>query len=176
MMSLRKTILVWVTVLLAIVGGGRAALSYYFVKKKADSLLDTELRQIALNAGEGLSEDADPRNSHKKSEDEVVVQIWDVSGEAILRTSPINIPRQLKLGLADVEFAGKSWRVYTSSDGARTAQVAQGWSVREELARNAALGAALPILGAIPVAWLVIIWAINRLLRRLWGFVGSLGQ
>ena len=176
MMSLRKTILVWVTVLLGIVGAGAVAASYLFVKEEADSLLDTELRQIALNAGEGLSEDADPRNSHKKSEDEVVVQIWDASGEAILRTSPINIPRQSKLGFADVEFAGKSWRVYTSSDGARTAQVAQRWSAREELARNAALGAALPILGAIPVAWLVIIWAINRLLRRLGGFAESLAQ
>ena len=175
MMSLRKTILVWVTVLLGIVGAGAVAASYLFVKEEADGLLDTELRQIALNAGEGLSENALPHIAHE-IEDEVVVQIWNASGEAILRTSPINIPRQLKLGLADVEFAGKSWRVYTLSDGARTAQVAQRWSVREELARNAALGAALPILGAIPVAWLVIIWAINRLLRRLGGFAESLAQ
>ena len=46
MMSLRKTILVWVTVLLGIVGAGAVAASYYFVKEEADSLLDTELRQI----------------------------------------------------------------------------------------------------------------------------------
>ena len=175
-MSLRKTILVWVTVLLAVVGAGAIAASYGFVKDEADSLLDTQLRQIALNAGEGLSEDAGPRKAHKGNEDDVVVQIWDASGEAILRTSPINIPRQSKLGFADVEFAGKSWRVYTSSDGRRTAQVAQRWSAREELAGNAALGAALPILGAIPIAWLVIIWAINRLLQRLAGFAELLAQ
>jgi two-component system OmpR family sensor kinase len=109
-------------------------------------------------------------------EDEVVVQIWNASGEAILRTSPLSIPRQPRLGFADVEFAGYSWRVFTSSDGVRTAQVAQRWSAREELAGKAALGAALPILSAIPIAWLVIIWALNRLLRRLGGFAEALAQ
>jgi two-component system, OmpR family, sensor kinase len=175
MRSLRKTMLIWVTALLAIAGAGAVTASYCFVKEEADSLLDTELRQIALNAGEGLSENALPHMAYE-IEDEVVVQIWNASGEAILRPSPIDIPRQSKLGLADVEFEGNSWRVYTSSDGVRTAQVAQRWSVREELARNAALGAALPILGVVPIAWLVIIWAINRLLRRLSGFAESLAQ
>jgi two-component system OmpR family sensor kinase len=169
MMSLRKTILVWVTVLFAIVGAGAGAASYLFVKDEADFLLDTELRQIALKAGEGLSENSLPHIAYE-IEDEVVVQIWNASGEAILRTSPINIPRQLKPGLADVEFAGESWRVYTSNDGTHTAQVAQRWNVREEVARNAALGATLPILGAVPIAWLVITLAVTRLLRRLGAF------
>jgi two-component system, OmpR family, sensor kinase len=175
MMSLRKTILVWVTVLLGTVGAGAVAASYYFVRVEADSLLDTELREIALNAGEGLSENAVPPMKHE-IEDEVVVQIWNASGEAILRTPSIDIARQPKLGFADVEFAGKSWRVYTTSDGVRTAQVAQRWSAREELARKAALGAALPVLAAIPIAWLVIIWTINRLLRRLGDFAEALAQ
>jgi two-component system OmpR family sensor kinase len=175
MMSLRKTILLWITVLLAIVGAGAVAASYYFAIDEADALLDTQLRQIALNAGEGLSDNALPHMAHE-IEDEVVVQIWNASGEAVLRPSPIDIPRQSKLGLADVEFAGDSWRVYTTSDGERTAQVAQRWSIRRELARHAALGAALPILGAIPIAWLVTIWAINQLLRRLAGFAETLAR
>jgi two-component system OmpR family sensor kinase len=175
MMSLRRTILVWVTMLLGIVGAGAAAASYYFVRVEADSLLDTQLRQIALNAGEGLSESALPHMRHE-IEDEVVVQIWNASGETVLRAPPISIPRQRKSGFADVEFGGKSWRVYTSSDGVRTAQVAQRWSAREELAGKAALGATLPILSAIPIAWLVIIWVLNRLLRRLGGFAEALAQ
>jgi two-component system OmpR family sensor kinase len=99
-----------------------------------------------------------------------------LNGEAVIHTSPFNIPRQSKLGFTDIEFAGKSWRVYTSSDGQRTAQVAQRWSVRNELAENAAFGAALPIVGAIPVTWVIVIWAINRLLRRLAGFAETLAQ
>jgi two-component system, OmpR family, sensor kinase len=175
MMSLRQTILVWITVLLAIIGVGATAASYHFAKQEADKLLDTQLRQIALNAGEGLSADALPRMAHSV-EDEVVIQIWNASGEAILHTSSINLPRQSKLGFTDLDFAGKSWRVYTSSDGRRTAQVAQQWSARQEIAGNAALGAALPILGAIPIVWLVIILAINRLLRRLSGLAETLAK
>jgi len=175
MMSLRKTILVWVTALMAVAGTAAMTASYYFAKDEADTLLDNQLRQIALNAGEGLSDNALSRIRHE-IKDEVVVQIWNAAGEAILHTSPINIPRQSKLGFADIEFAGKSWRVYTSSDGQRTAQATQRWSSREEVAENAALGAALPILGAIPITWLVVIWAINRLLRRLAGFAETLAQ
>jgi two-component system, OmpR family, sensor kinase len=175
MMSLRQTILVWITVLLAIVGVGATAVSYHFAKVEADKLLDTQLRQIAHNAGEGLSPDALPQIAHSL-EDEVLIQIWNASGEVILHTSPINLPRQSKLGFTDLDFAGKSWRVYTSSDGRRTAQVAQQWSARQEIAGEAALGAALPILGAIPFAWLVIIWVVNRLMRRLSSFAEALAK
>jgi two-component system, OmpR family, sensor kinase len=175
MMSLRQTILVWITVLLAIVGVGATAASYHFAKVEADKLLDTQLRQIAHNAGEGLSPDALPRMAHSL-EDEVVIQIWNASGDVILHTSSVNLPRQSNLGFTDLDFAGKSWRVYTSSDGRRTAQVAQQWSARQEIAGNAAFGAALPILGAIPIAWLVIIWVVNRLLRRLSRFAEALAR
>jgi two-component system OmpR family sensor kinase len=175
MMSLRKTILVWVAVLLAIVGTAAIAASYYLAKDEADTLLDNQLHQIAHRAGEGLSDNALPR-IRPEIEDEIVVQIWDAAGEAILHTSLINIPRQSKLGFADIEFAGNNWRVYTSSDDRRTTQVAQRWSAREEVAEHAALGAALPILGAIPIAWLAINWSTNRLLRRLASFAEILAQ
>jgi two-component system, OmpR family, sensor kinase len=162
-------------VLFAMVGVGATAASYFFAKHEADKLLDTELRQIALNAGEGLSADAVPRMAHSL-EDEVIIQIWNSSGEAILRSSSIALPRQSKLGFANIDFGGKSWRVYASSDSRRTAQVAQRWSARQELAQNAAFGAALPILAAIPIAWFVIIWAVNRLLRRLSGLAETLAE
>jgi two-component system OmpR family sensor kinase len=175
MMSLRKTILVWVTVLMAVVGTGATTASYYFAKEEVDTQLDNQLRQIALNAGEGLSDNnlSPVRHGIK---DEAVVQIWNAAGEAMLHTSPINIPRQPKRGFVDIKFAGESWRVFTASDGQRTAQVAQRWSAREEVAENAALGAALPIFAAIPITWLVVIWAINRLLRQLAGFAETLAQ
>jgi two-component system OmpR family sensor kinase len=166
-MSLRRTILVWITVLFALVGVGASAASYFLAKWETDKLLDAELRQIALNAGEGLSaDDAMPRMTHS-AEDEIVIQIWNASGGAIFQSSSIALPRQSTLGFADIDFAGKRWRVYAASDGRRTAQVAQRWSARDELARNAALGAAMPVIAAIPIAWIILIWAINRSLGRL---------
>jgi two-component system OmpR family sensor kinase len=175
MKSLRQTILVWITVLLAVVGAGAAAASYYSAKVEADKLLDAQLRQIALNAGEGLSPDAQPRMAHSL-EDEVSIQIWNASGEMVLHASSTNMPRQSQLGFTDLDFAGKSWRVFTASDGRRTAQAAQQWSARREIAGRAAFGTALPILGAIPVAWLVISWTVNRLLRRLSSFAEALAK
>lgn len=175
MNSLRRTILVWITVLLAAVGAGATAASYHFARVEADKLLDTQLRQIALNAGEGLSADALPRITHS-SEDEVVIQIWNAAGETILHTSSIDLPRQSRLGFTDLDFSGKSWRVYTASDGRRTAQVSQQWSARREIAGRAAFGAALPIVGAIPIAWLVISLVVNRLLRRLSGLAETLAK
>ena len=41
--------------LFAVVGASASTASYYFAKVEADKLLDAQLRQIALNAGEGLS-------------------------------------------------------------------------------------------------------------------------
>ena len=152
--------------LFAVVGAGAGFASYWLAKQETDKLLDAELRQIALNAGQGLSADAVPRMKHSP-EDEVVIQIWNASGDAIIQSSSIVLPRQTTLGFADVEFAGKSWRVYAASDGRRTSQVAQRWSARNELAQNAAFGAAMPVVAAIPITWLVIIWVINRSLRRL---------
>jgi two-component system, OmpR family, sensor kinase len=174
-MSLRRTILVWVTAMFAVVGVGAGAASYLLAKQEADKLLDAELRQIAFNAGEGLSADAMPRMAHSP-EDEVVIQIWNASGEAIFQSSSLALPRQSALGFADVEFAGNRWRVYAASDGRRTAQVAQRWSARDELAQNAALGAAMPIVAAIPIAWLVILLVINRSLRRLSGLAKSIAE
>jgi two-component system OmpR family sensor kinase len=174
-MSLRRTILVWITALFAVVGASAAMASYFLAKWETDKLLDAELRQIAVNAGEGLSADAVPHTAHS-SEDEVVIQIWNSSGDAILQSSSNVLPRQSTLGFADVDIAGKSWRVYAASDGRRTAQAAQRWSARNELAQNAALGAAMPIVAAIPIAWLVIIFVINRSLARLSGLARAIAR
>ena len=101
------------------------------------------------------------------AEDEISIQIWNAAGEMMLHASSVSLPRQAKLGFADIEFAGKSWRVYTSSDGERTAQVAQRWTARNEIAGRAAYGAALPILAATPIVWIIIYFAVNRLLGHL---------
>jgi two-component system OmpR family sensor kinase len=167
MTSLRRTALVWMTVLLALVGVVAVLISYEFARREAGTFLDGQLRQISLNAGEGFPESAGPPVDHDP-EDEFSVMIWDAQGTVAHRSpSDIDIPRQDRLGFTTIRAAGDRWRVYTSSDGVRTVQVAQRTSVRDELAESAALDAALPILLVIPVAWLVIGWAMNRLLGRL---------
>lgn len=167
MTSLRRTALVWTTILLAVVGALAALIAYAFAHREAAAFLDSQLRQIALNAGEGLPETAGPPVDHEP-EDEFSVTIFDAQGRIVRRAPPhIHISRQSAPGFSDLVAGGDQWRVYTSSDGERTVQVAQRTSVREELAASAALDAAMPILIVIPLSWIMIGWVMNRLLRGL---------
>jgi len=62
---------------------------------------------------------------------------------------------------------GQLWRVYTTRGADRTVEVAQQQTVRQEIATSAALGAAAPILIVLPLSWLVVGWAMSRVLGRL---------
>jgi two-component system OmpR family sensor kinase len=167
MSSLRRTALVWTTVLLAFVGVVAVSIAYALARREAGTFLDSQLRQIALNVGDGLPETAGPPVDHDP-EDEFSVAIFDRQGEVVRRAPPdIDIPLQETVGFSNIASGGDVWRVYTSSDGVRTIQVAQRMSVREELAADAAVDAAMPILVVIPLSWIVIGWAMNQLLGRL---------
>ncbi len=166
--SLRRTALVYVTVLLSLVGFAASALAYFFARDAATEFLDGQLRQIALNAGVGVSAPDAPGGRDQDPEDQFAVSIWDTQGSSVHESLPsVHIPLQPTTGYADAVAAGEDWRVYTTRDARRTVQVAQREVVRHEIARTAALGAAAPVLIAIPLAWLVVGWAMNRVLARL---------
>lgn len=176
MISLRRTALIWMTALLAVVGVVSVGVSYWLARDEANGFLDSQLRQIALNAGEGLPETAGPPVPHDP-EDDFVVQIWNGLGEKINSSHPsLNIPHQSVVGFSDLRAAADDWRVYTSSDGRRTVQVAQRDSVRREIAENAAIEAVTPILVVIPLAWLVIGWALGRFLDQLMRVASAIAQ
>jgi two-component system, OmpR family, sensor kinase len=175
MRSLRKAILVWITVVLGVVAAGAIVASYHLAREEANSLLDAQLRQIAVYAGD-LSPPHDLRPAETELENELIVQVWGPAGDLRVRSPVVDLPRQASPGFSDVDYAGQEWRVYVLQDEQRVAQVAQRWSVREELAGKAALGAAVPALAGAPLAWLVIILVINRLLRRLGHFTEALAQ
>ncbi len=167
MISLRRTALIWMTLLLTLVGTAAAVVTYRFETNEASEFLDGQQRQIALNAGEGLRKDMTPPADQDR-EDEFSVTIWNLDGHIIHATMPeVQIPRQSKQGFTEISVGGQRWRVYMATDGFRTIQVAQRNAVRQELARNAAIGVAAPLLIVIPLSWIVVGWAINRMLGRL---------
>jgi two-component system OmpR family sensor kinase len=156
------------TVVLVVTGLVGVTVSYLVARSEADALLDTQLRQIALNAGRtGLIEPSGPAEQHDP-EDELVIDIWSADGRRIRSSHPlIQLPLQKELGFSDLRSGSVDWRVYTSSDARRTVQVAQRYEVRREIAENAALSAMLPIAAVIPLAWLVIVWALGRFIGDL---------
>ena len=109
-----------------------------------------------------------PAQADQDPEDQFAVSIWDAQGKLVHASLPsVHIPPQTRPGYSTAEAAGEEWRVYTTGDSRRTVQVAQQEVVRQEIAQTAALGAAAPVLIAIPLAWLVVGWAMNRVLARL---------
>ena len=166
--SLRRTALVYVTVLLSVIGLAASAFAYLYAHNAATEFLDGQLRQIAFTAGVGGSAADAPAQADQDSEDQFAVSIWDAQGRLVHASLPsVNIPLQTRSGYAKAETAGEEWRVYTMGDSRRQVQVAQREVVRQEIAQTAALVAAAPVLIAIPLAWLVVGWAMNRVLARL---------
>ena len=166
--SLRRTALIWMTGLLTIVGLITILIAYGYVRRETDQFLDGQLRQIALNAGTGVSAVNAPPAADHDPENQFAITIWNKQGAIVHQTLPrIEIALQSQPGFADVKTDGEMWHVYTTGDGERTVQVAQREKVRSEIIRSAAIGVAAPVVIMIPLSWLVVGWAMNRMLRRL---------
>jgi two-component system OmpR family sensor kinase len=164
------------TTLLTFVGAVAFVVSYQLARSEAADFLDGQLRQIALNAGDGLAE-ANAPSASLDPEDEFVIAIWGPTGEP-LRNSPrdVTLPHQSKLGYSTIHVGGEEWRVYLASDARRAVQVAQRMSVREEMAEAAAIQAGAPILIAIPLMWLVIGWTLGQVMGRLTRLAGEIAE
>jgi two-component system, OmpR family, sensor kinase len=169
-MSLRRTAFLWLASLMAAVGISAAAASYFLVRNEAGDFLDNQLRQIAIYVGDAPPE-ADgtlPGAAPHDPEDDFVIQVWDAVAKPLRLSDPgADIPRQSKTGFSDISTATDNWRVYTLATPRRTVQVSQEMSVRQELATNASLQAALPIALLIPLSWLTLGWIIDRIMARL---------
>jgi two-component system OmpR family sensor kinase len=105
--SLRRAILAWITALLALVGVVAFVVSYELAKRDAADFFDGQLRQIALNAGDGMVEADAPPVAHDP-EDEFVITIWNAAGE-VSRVSRVAgaPPRLAKPGFATVRANGE---------------------------------------------------------------------
>lgn len=176
MSSLRRTILIRVTSLLAAVGLMAAATCFFLVTYEMNKFLDAQLQEIAVNVGPGKRVIMNPL-FEAEDEDQLMIHVWDRSGNLVHRVGPApDIPWLPQPGLSDATVDGQKWRVYRLSHAEHDVQVAQSWSARQEIALHAATGAALPLLLAIPLGWLVIGWSINRTLRGLHRLSADIGQ
>ncbi len=176
MRSLSKAIITPVTSLLTVFCLAAAAMSFMLVAFEMNKFLDAQLQEIAINVAPGERRDADPLFD-AEHEDQLVVRIWDRSGNLVHRTGPtVNIPWLPQPGLADVVAEGQEWRVYRWSHAQYNIQIAQAWSARREIAAFAATGAALPLLLSIPLGWFIIRRSIRRTLRGLHSLSSDIGR
>ncbi|NEU14410.1 two-component sensor histidine kinase [Methylobacterium sp. BTF04] len=164
--SLRRTALGWMTALLAGIGLAAMVAAYVLARGEASDFLDGQLRQVALNAGPGLTDADAPPAADQDPEDQLAVSIWK-DGQLLRSDRGVDALRPERTGYADVVMGGEAWRTYATANGTTMVRVAQREVVRTEFARHAALGALAPLLLLIPLSWIVVGWAMNRVLGRL---------
>ena len=170
MTSLRTQLWVWLLALLTGVGIIVAVSSYWIAKDENNGFFDHQLRQIALNIGEGIpgygapAADATPHDA----EDDFAIQIWTSSGPAIKQSPAVaQIPRGTVSGFSDTKTDEGGWRTYTLAGPARTVQVSQQTVVREELVNEAVWRSLIPIAATIPLSWLLLSILVNIVFGRL---------
>jgi two-component system OmpR family sensor kinase len=175
MTSLRRSVLIWASLLIAVIATASVIATWHVAIVEVNKLLDNELQQIAINAGQGLSEAAYAALKRTEIENRVAVQVWTEAGELIHKSPGTQtLPRSSDTGFSDIVVEGNAWRVYTGSDGHRFAQVAQRQSARLEIANHTAAAAAVPLLAALPIAWIAAIFGLSSLIQRVEGFANLL--
>jgi two-component system OmpR family sensor kinase/two-component system sensor histidine kinase QseC len=175
-MSLRRTALLWLAGLMTVIGLVAAAASYYLARLEASDFLDDQLRQVALFVANASPTPASSSVDlpFDDPDDEVVIQIRDEAGAPIYPAHPkVDLATRRKTGYARVSASGTTWRVFDLVGNGRIVQVAQRTAVRQELATEASLEAALPIALIIPLSWIVLSWLIGRIMAPVDRLAGA---
>ena len=169
MKSLRRTIIVWLTLLLTGVAVLATVASYEFGLSEAGEFMDDQLRQVASLADGELGAVSDP-TSLSEPEDHFVFVVWDKGGRLLFAApNPPRVTPPSQTGFATFEAQGVAWRSYVERKTDRTIMVAQLMSARDEIAQHSALAVAIPILAVVPLVWLVVILTVGRVLEKLAG-------
>lgn len=175
--SIRARLLAGLLALIAVTTLIAGAVIYSRLLAETSTLLDYQLHQMALSLRDQASFGPGLQLPARAGGSEYIVQIWDPFGTlhyvspglATEAGLPI-IPPPVILGYADMKFAGRRWRVYSLDTVWGVIQIAQPWSVRDSLARQAALRVLAPILALLIAMAAAVVWIVGGAiapLRRL---------
>ena len=176
--SIRRRLLV--ALLGALLGAGliAAIATYLAVREEVDSLLDEELRQIALSLRDHSQ--LDLARLQRASDDpglRALVQIWDPAFERPYSSRAIDpLPRVNAEGFATLVHDGREWRIYATPSGKQVIQVAQPTALRAELAARSAARLLLPVVLLLPFLGLLTWWIVGRGLAPLSDIARILSQ
>ncbi|HYG89670.1 MAG TPA: ATP-binding protein [Azospirillum sp.] len=160
--SLRRRLLVVLSVTVLAAWAGTAVFSYLDARRSINAMLDDHLRQAAE-----LLRGQDPAVPAPQASTGSWVLTYQVHGAdgRLLRRSPDapEEPLAPAEGFSDVEREGERWRVFRSG----TVQVAERNAFREALAGSVAAHLLHPLAVALPVLavliWLAVDWGLRPL-------------
>lgn len=171
MSSLKKQLIAWSIVLLTVVGLLAGGISYLLAQKGASIFLDHQLRLVAGSVDEGSQlptmQEKFLKENEKEQRNGFVIQVWTAKDPLRASRPNFKLPIEKYTGYADVLFQGEKWRTYALVYPDRTVQISQSDSVRRGIATDAALYALLPIAVLFPLAWILVIFGVGRILKPL---------
>lgn len=147
---------------------------------QAQQLFDSRLESVAKLIATANNEQSENNRISDQHTPYVFFQIFDDQGTLITRSS--NAPEialaELSAGFHDVNFSSYRWRYCVYKDQAlrRWIVTSERSDIRYTLAEQVVLESILPIVLGIPVAALIIWWAVGVGLRPLRELTGQLNK
>ena len=164
--SLRKRLSLWLSVAIAGMSAATAGAAFSMNFKDANELQDTQLWQIAAALATQPLVARESRFRPRDAEEAETHLVIRLLGSTDVDPDPrvdLMLPASLHDGLQTLEVSGRQWRVVVAHDaGGQAFGVAQRQTVRDEVARDSAINALVPMLVLAPLLLVMV----NLLLRQ----------
>jgi two-component system, OmpR family, sensor kinase len=168
--SLSAQLIVAVSIVIAVVAAVHACAAYVVARSETDSLLDSRLRDVAIQLAAGMADiimplpDPGPRRP-----EDLEIQVWTGSQLQPSRaTDPtIRFSRDARVGFSDQMVDGEAWRMFTVHATDRIVEVGQRVWVRTRIAERSAARSLWPTAVLTPFIWLSMILVVRRTMRQL---------
>jgi two-component system OmpR family sensor kinase len=164
MKSLRSTLLLWLSAGLSAGIIVVAVILYSQARSEANQLFDYQMKQIAAALpSQFFGVIALGRSGDILSEENIVIQIWDITGLRLYYShDQVDLPQRAVLGFSNITVQGNSWRAYCVQHGNTVVQIAQPLSVRHAIAAQSAIKTVAPLLLLIPLLGSLVWVAVSR--------------
>jgi two-component system OmpR family sensor kinase len=158
--SLRKRLFLWLSVAIVAMSAATAAFTFKMNFDDANDLQDTQLGQIAAALASQQSTAPAAHFQPRDGEDEETHLVIRMLGSGDIDPNPridVFLPATLHDGLQSLKSAGVEWRVMVTRNlGGQMFGVAQRQRVRDEVARDSAVTALVPMLVLVPLLLLIV--------------------
>jgi two-component system OmpR family sensor kinase len=171
MRSIRRELLIWLLLGLALGVAAAAAGTYLRAREEANALFDHQLEEMVASLTDApFAAAPGAAGGGGAGDDALVVQIWDRNGVQLYLSQPQRVlPKRAQLGFTDVHTDEGDWRVFSALAGNQVLQVAQPMHARRALAASMALRTIVPLLAMLPalglLIWLIIAQGLKPLQR-----------
>jgi len=167
--SIRRELLVWLLLGIALAVAAAMVGTYWRARDEANALFDYQLKEMAASLTDAPFA-AVPAGAGTigAGSDAMVVQIWDRNGVQLFLSQPRRVlPQNAQLGFTTLSTESGPWRVFSALAAEQVVQIAQPMSARRELAASMALRTIIPLLAVLPFLAVLIWFTIARGLKPL---------